>query len=291
MEATQHNESTASELAISARKLNLWYGTFQALFDIDLDIKQGRITSMIGPSGCGKSTFLRTVNRIVCRAGQAVFVNNAGLRDEVVALGAREVKVIGTPLPSAFIGRPTVPISPSMHRVCFAGRLAPEKNVEEIVAAARAMPDVEFVIAGDGPRRNALVSQARGCHNIRFVGWLSREQLIDLIDSSSLLLQPSSFETFGSVALEAMARGRPALVSVQSGIYAWPTLHDGLVPMESPPALLPKLRELQALSPAAWTGKSVAARDLARELNSQTIRHWAHLLDYYNAHGATTGKP
>lgn len=51
-------------LAISARKLNLWYGTFQALFDIDLDIKQGLITSMIGPSGCGKSTFLRTVNRI-----------------------------------------------------------------------------------------------------------------------------------------------------------------------------------------------------------------------------------
>ena len=37
MEATQHNESTASELAISARKLNVWNGTFQALFDIDLD--------------------------------------------------------------------------------------------------------------------------------------------------------------------------------------------------------------------------------------------------------------
>ncbi|MBT8068972.1 MAG: phosphate ABC transporter ATP-binding protein [Gammaproteobacteria bacterium] len=51
-------------LAISTRKLNLWYGTFQALFDIDLDIKEGMITSMIGPSGCGKSTFLRTVNRI-----------------------------------------------------------------------------------------------------------------------------------------------------------------------------------------------------------------------------------
>jgi phosphate transport system ATP-binding protein len=51
-------------LAIRARKLNLWYGTFQALFDIDLDIRQGLITSMIGPSGCGKSTFLRTVNRI-----------------------------------------------------------------------------------------------------------------------------------------------------------------------------------------------------------------------------------
>jgi phosphate transport system ATP-binding protein len=51
-------------IAIETRKLNLWYGTFQALFDIDLDIKQGIITSLIGPSGCGKSTYLRTVNRI-----------------------------------------------------------------------------------------------------------------------------------------------------------------------------------------------------------------------------------
>ena len=60
----QNNDVTDTSLAISTKKLNLWYGTFQALFDIDLDIKQGLITSMIGPSGCGKSTFLRTVNRI-----------------------------------------------------------------------------------------------------------------------------------------------------------------------------------------------------------------------------------
>lgn len=57
------------QLAIRTQKLNLWYGTFQALFDIDLDIKQGIITSMIGPSGCGKSTFLRSVNRINERLG------------------------------------------------------------------------------------------------------------------------------------------------------------------------------------------------------------------------------
>jgi len=57
------------QLAIRTEKLNLWYGTFQALFDIDLEIKQGIITSMIGPSGCGKSTFLRSVNRINERLG------------------------------------------------------------------------------------------------------------------------------------------------------------------------------------------------------------------------------
>jgi phosphate transport system ATP-binding protein len=56
-------------LAIRTRQLNLWYGTFQALFDVDLDIRQGIITSMIGPSGCGKSTFLRSVNRINERLG------------------------------------------------------------------------------------------------------------------------------------------------------------------------------------------------------------------------------
>jgi len=60
---------SALPLAIDSRGLNLWYGTFQALFDVDLDIKQGIITSMIGPSGCGKSTYLRSVNRINERLG------------------------------------------------------------------------------------------------------------------------------------------------------------------------------------------------------------------------------
>ena len=58
-----------TELAINTAALNLWYGTFQALFDVNLEIKKGRVTSMIGPSGCGKSTFLRSVNRINERLG------------------------------------------------------------------------------------------------------------------------------------------------------------------------------------------------------------------------------
>ncbi len=45
------------------------YGAFQALFDVDLEIKQGLVTSLIGPSGCGKSTLLRSVNRINERLG------------------------------------------------------------------------------------------------------------------------------------------------------------------------------------------------------------------------------
>jgi phosphate transport system ATP-binding protein len=44
--------------------LNLYYGDFQALRNIDLEVKRHEITALIGPSGCGKSTFLRTLNRM-----------------------------------------------------------------------------------------------------------------------------------------------------------------------------------------------------------------------------------
>jgi phosphate transport system ATP-binding protein len=49
---------------ITARNLNLWYGKFQALINVSVDIKDGLITSLIGPSGCGKTTLLRCFNRV-----------------------------------------------------------------------------------------------------------------------------------------------------------------------------------------------------------------------------------
>lgn len=66
---SKDNSNGDDSLAIRTDRLNLWYGTFQALYEVDLQIKRGIITSMIGPSGCGKSTFLRSVNRINERLG------------------------------------------------------------------------------------------------------------------------------------------------------------------------------------------------------------------------------
>ncbi len=67
--ATNSRTKTTAELAIRTQNLNLWYGDFQALFDVDFEVKRGLVTSLIGPSGCGKSTLLRCVNRINERLG------------------------------------------------------------------------------------------------------------------------------------------------------------------------------------------------------------------------------
>ncbi|MDY5798069.1 MAG: phosphate ABC transporter ATP-binding protein PstB [Eubacteriales bacterium] len=50
--------------SISVKNANLWYGDFQALKNINIEIPERKITAFIGPSGCGKSTFLKCFNRM-----------------------------------------------------------------------------------------------------------------------------------------------------------------------------------------------------------------------------------
>ncbi|CEH28376.1 phosphate ABC transporter ATP-binding protein [Aneurinibacillus migulanus] len=49
---------------IEAKSLNLWYGDFHAIKNINMAIEKNKVTAFIGPSGCGKSTFLRAINRM-----------------------------------------------------------------------------------------------------------------------------------------------------------------------------------------------------------------------------------
>jgi phosphate transport system ATP-binding protein len=53
-----------SRCKLDVKDLNFYYGSFQALHSIGIDINRNKITAFIGPSGCGKSTFLRTMNRM-----------------------------------------------------------------------------------------------------------------------------------------------------------------------------------------------------------------------------------
>jgi len=56
--------STSTNYKLRAKNVNVFYGDFQAIKDISLDIPDNSITAFIGPSGCGKSTFLRLFNRM-----------------------------------------------------------------------------------------------------------------------------------------------------------------------------------------------------------------------------------
>jgi phosphate transport system ATP-binding protein len=64
MQAVINDTTAATRNALEVRKLNFFYGKFQGLKNIDLDIAEKRVTAFIGPSGCGKSTLLRTFNRM-----------------------------------------------------------------------------------------------------------------------------------------------------------------------------------------------------------------------------------
>lgn len=71
----------AGSYSIRTRDLNLWYGDFQALKHIDVNIRQACVTALIGPSGCGKTSLLRCFNRINERYG------NVKTTGEILILG------------------------------------------------------------------------------------------------------------------------------------------------------------------------------------------------------------
>ena len=64
VEIMNQETQSAAINALEVRNLNFFYGSFQGLKNINLDIEQGKVTAFIGPSGCGKSTLLRTLNRM-----------------------------------------------------------------------------------------------------------------------------------------------------------------------------------------------------------------------------------
>lgn len=80
------------------RDLKLWYGEFEALHGVNLDIHENEVTAFIGPSGCGKSTFLKTLNRMNdlvenCRIEGAVELDGKDIYAKKVKLNELRKKV------------------------------------------------------------------------------------------------------------------------------------------------------------------------------------------------------
>lgn len=64
MRKDKTSEKVAFGKNVSVKNANLWYGDFQALKNISVEIPEKKVTAFIGPSGCGKSTFLKCLNRM-----------------------------------------------------------------------------------------------------------------------------------------------------------------------------------------------------------------------------------
>src|SRR5215217_1300904 len=137
--------------------------------------------------------------------------------------------------PFAGIGRP---------RVLFVGRLAPQKGVHTLVAAAGLLEDprVRVLLVGDGPERKALEREAERIgvgDRVCFLGFFAHERLPALLAHADVLVLPSVYEELGTVLLEAMWAGLPIVASRIGGIPD--VIEDGvnglLVPPGEPEAL------------------------------------------------------
>jgi glycosyltransferase involved in cell wall biosynthesis len=135
--------------------------------------------------------------------------------------------------------------------ILFAGRLAPQKGVEDLIAAIDLLqynlPELRALIVGDGPLRARLEETARAFRldpMVRFTG--HRDDVPRLLAAADLLVLPSLYEGLPNVVLEAMQFARPVVATAAPGTTE--VVVDGetgvLVPVHDPPALAQAIRSL-----------------------------------------------
>lgn len=124
------------ESKITAKRVNLFYGSKQALFDINLEFKPNSVTALIGPSGCGKSSFLRCINRmndtiLSCKIEGEIKVDGQDIYDknqDMVLLRAKVGMVFQKPNPFPKSIYENVAYGPRIH-----GLFKDKKHLDEIV--------------------------------------------------------------------------------------------------------------------------------------------------------------
>jgi phosphate transport system ATP-binding protein len=145
----QMNQIASSAIASEASPLrnakmrgidvDVFYGTKQALYSVNLDIQEKTVTALIGPSGCGKSTFLRCFNRMndtidSCRVGGKITIDGDDIYDpslDVVELRARVGMVFQKPNPFPKSIFENVAYGPRIH-----GLASNKTDLEEIVVTS-----------------------------------------------------------------------------------------------------------------------------------------------------------
>jgi phosphate transport system ATP-binding protein len=138
-EKNETSDVGTSAPKVSARGVNVYYGSKQALFDVGLDIFQNEVTALIGPSGCGKSTYLRCLNRMndtidICRVEGSIKIDDQdiyGKDVDVVHLRARVGMVFQKPNPFPKTIYDNVAYGPRIH-----GLAANKDELDHIVQSS-----------------------------------------------------------------------------------------------------------------------------------------------------------
>jgi phosphate transport system ATP-binding protein len=86
------------KIKISTKNLNVFYGAKQALFDVNLELEEKKVTALIGPSGCGKSTYIRCLNRMndvidICKVEGSIKIDGQEINKKDVDVNLLREKV------------------------------------------------------------------------------------------------------------------------------------------------------------------------------------------------------
>jgi len=222
--------------------------------------------------------YLESCNRILFRHASVVLANSPEMVSLATRLGAVNACLMGTSVASEFLSRELVPARDDAHRILFAGRLAAEKNVPLVVDVARQRPELKISIAGDGPMRAEVESAAAELPNLNYLGWVPRTRLSETIDGHDILLLPSKVESFGTVALEGMARARPVIVSGECGIAEWPELESTIFAIRDGESVLDCVDRVRAMSPELRAARAQQGRQAAERLNQWNVDSWIQRL-------------
>lgn len=168
-------------------------------------------------------------------------------------------------------------IAPDERILLYVGRIAPEKDVATLAELLRRLPAsregrARWLIVGDGPALPEL--RAAAPDNAIFAGYREGEVLAELYASADLFVFPSSTETFGNVALEAMASGLPVIGADAGGIRE--SVRHEATGLLCPPG--------DAAAFASAIERLTAAPELARRMGEQgrshaVTRSWVSIFD------------
>jgi glycosyltransferase involved in cell wall biosynthesis len=247
----------------------------------------GRLVELYwkGRLGSFAGTCLQSVSDLLFRYSDMVVANSDEMVESARGAGAPNVRLVGTPIAKCFLRSPPAFVSRKLRTVLYVGRLASEKNIDCVVDAAKRLPHVTFCIAGDGPQRRLVQRAATHLSNVRYEGWVARDQVVSLMDASDMLVLPSRVEAFGTVALEAMARRRLVLVSPRCGILDWEALSGSIFCMREDETLADAIDRIGRLSPESRREQAEAGHHAVQSLNECTMTEWIDVLAKLRKHG------